>query len=160
MVNVQTQSPFKFSRQVAVIAAFSAMALALPVAIIVWSLAPKKEVSEAAAPEELRQALESLVDSGLAPASLDAREIETRILAVHVLKTASALRELALEMGGTCLGPEDGSKEARLVISLSAPAYAEFFRRAALITGEAMPDPPQGGATPLVTIHLREATSP
>jgi hypothetical protein len=156
---VQNQ-PFKFGPQAAAMAAIAALALALPIAMVVWTLVPKSKKDTHEAPGELRKSLEAIADSNMKPAGLDAATLEARLLVPDVPKASGHLRELVRALGGTCVDAAAAAGHERLLIALPPGAYGEFLRRAELLTGGEMPDIATDAPEPLLSIELAPASKP
>jgi hypothetical protein len=139
-------------------AAIAAIALALPIGMVVWTLVPKSAKEAPEAPGELRKSLEALADSSMKPEGLDAGTLHARVLAPDVEKAAGHLRELVRGLGGTCVDAADESGRKRLLIAVPPEACGEFLRRAELLTGEEMPQ--VAGNAPLFSIELVPASKP
>jgi len=137
------------------------LALALPIGLVVWNFMPKKSPpveAQAEAPPELRTALETIVDKGLAPATLEGGTLEVGIQAVDTAKSARLIETAVSELGGTTLTSESDAREIRLVISVPGDRRGEFARRVELITGSPLPEAAKtAGGEPLIAITLSPA---
>jgi hypothetical protein len=141
------QTRFHLNKQVLQMVLLSAVALALPVGLVVYALVPRKsQVAAQDGAEGLRQTLETLAKDGLPEPALAGGPVELTLMVADPSQSGIFLKSLATEMGGSAVEATEG----RLLISLPGSARDEFVRRAELYTGADLSPIPASGAEVLV----------
>ena len=130
-MQTQEHKQFRLGPQALAIAAVALMALAAPVAMVVFSLRSMTEkkveppVSEAAAP--LEKALEDIASKSLAPVSLGADQARVEIITDDPEGELIRIEGVLKVFKASALPAEADGQQARLLVTLAASQVPEFI---------------------------------